>query len=360
MSVYVDHHAATPIDARVQEAMARAREDAWANPSSAHAPGRAARRVVETARERLAAAIGASPADVIFTGGGTEACNLGVLGLGGARVLTTSIEHPAVEASVRALGAVVTTVHLLDGEAPALPLHGVDLACIGWVNHETGTILPIEAYARECRAAGARLFVDATAALGKLPIDVTALGATAVAFASSKIGGPPGVGALWIDREADLAPRHLGGGQERGRRAGSPDPVAIAGLGCAATLVLERLAGMPETALRRDRLERHLAPHGVVNGASGPRVATVTNVSVRGWLGPRLTAALDVEGLHASAGAACSSGVEEPSPVIAAMAPGEPWRAEAAIRLSLGPSTSDADVDEAMAILTRVLARKTS
>lgn len=360
MSVYLDHHAATPLEPEVLEAMARAHHEAWANPSSAHAAGRAARRVLEDARSRVASAIGARPADVVLTSGGTEACNLGVLGLGPVRrALVTSLEHPAVAVAAAALGAELRELSLLDGIAPdALPLEGVDLVCAQWVNHETGTVLPVERWAAQCRGAGVRLFVDACQALGKLPVDVGALGATAVAFAASKIGGPCGAGALYVERGVHVAPRALGGAQERGRRAGTPDVAALAGFGAACEVLPRRLAAMPEVARRRDRLEATLGVHGPINGAGGPRVATVTNVSPRGWNGARLAAALDVEGVRVSHGAACSSGLDAPSAVIAAMYPEDPRRAEAALRVSLGPATSDGDVDAALAALGAVLARR--
>jgi cysteine desulfurase len=367
--VYLDHHAATPMDDEVRAVVDLARREAWANPSSVHAPGRAARAWLERARERVATAIGASAADVVLTAGGTEAINLGVLGVGprARRVVTTEIEHPAVSESIRALeqaGASVIRLAVPHGRAPSEAeldeaLAGADLAALGWVNHETGTVLPIERYAERCRARGVPLVVDATQALGKLPVDVRALGATAVAFASSKVGGPPGAGALWIARDAELRPRILGGGQERGRRAGTPDAATMAGFGAACERLPARLAAMPEVARRRDRLEQALLAAGaVVNGAAGARVATVTNVSLPGWRGPSLVAALDLEGVAAASGAACSSGLDQPSPVLAAMHADEPWRATSALRLSLSPSTSDADVDRAIDALTRVLERR--
>lgn len=364
--IYLDHHAASPLAEGVAATMERARSVAWANPSSIHAAGRAARAVVEGAREQLAAVVGAKPADLVFTAGGTEACNLGVLGLARSprKVLMTSVEHPSVTAAVEALGADVVLLDVFDGRAPEpsqldVLLDGVDLAAIQWVNHETGTILPVAAYAERCRRAGVPLFVDATQALGKVPVRMSELSATAVAFASSKIGGPPAAGALWIARDATLQPRALGGGQERGRRAGSPDPVALAGFGAAAAAVEQRLEAMVSVERRRDRLEGELvAAGGRINGAQGPRVATVTSASFASWRGTSLVAALDLEGLCASSGAACSSGLDQPSPVLAAMFPDAPWRSESALRLSLGPETTDAEIDGALAILRRVLARK--
>lgn len=368
--IYLDHHAASPMDAEIRAVVERARERGWANPSSVHAAGRAARALIEQARTEVAGAIGAQAADVIFTSGGTEAVNLGVLGLvrRPRRIVTSAIEHPSLLEAVGLLerdGAEVITLDVEGGRVETLEaalddaLSGSALACVGWVNHETGTILPVETIAARCRSQGVALFVDATAALGKVDIDVSSLGAHALAIASSKIGGPPAVGALWIAREASLEPQLVGGGQERGRRAGSPDAAAIAGFGAACARVSAKLASMPEVARRRDRLEEALVRHGgVVNGAEGPRVATVTNASLPGWRGRSLVAALDLEGLCASSGAACSSGLDEPSRVIAAMYPDEPWRAESALRLSLAPRTSDEEIEGAIAILDRVLVRK--
>lgn len=365
--IYLDHHAAAPPTAAALAAMKAARTGGWANPSSAHAAGRRARALLEGAREAVAAALGSAPADVVLTGGGTEAVALGVLGLGERvdRVVTTAIEHPAVARSVERLeaaGVTVTWLPVPHGGAPELPageLGPGTLVATQWVNHETGTVLPVGRWAAACRGAGALLFVDATQGFGKLGLDVRALGATAVAVASHKMGGPAGAGALWVERGVDLSPPIAGGEQERGRRPGSPDVVSLAGFGAACEELPARLGAMEAVAARRDRLERALVELGaVVNGAQGPRVATVTNASVEGWRGEHLVAAADLEGLCIASGAACSSGLNEPSPVVAAMYPGEPWRAEGAIRASLGPDTTDEDIEGAAAILARVIRRR--
>ena len=193
--------------------MEAALEDAWANPSSVHGPGRRARALLESARRQLAEAIGAEPADVVFTSGGTEAVNMAVLGAADGqplcRVVTTNVEHPSMAESVAALGRAglaVARLELTGGEPPSLAAleaaidqaDGPVLVALQWVNHEVGTCFPLAAYAELCRARGASLVVDATQALGKLPVDVAALGADAVAFASHKIGGPAGAGALWL------------------------------------------------------------------------------------------------------------------------------------------------------------------
>lgn len=366
--IYLDHHAAGPVSPGATAAMDRARSDGWANPSSIHAAGQRARAVLEGAREAVGAALGAKAADVVLTSGGTEAVNLGVFGLvkGMTRIVTTDIEHPAVLESVRRLeagGMTVTKLHFAGGLAPdpsALSALVDDrtLVAIQWINHETGTVLPVAKYVAAAVARGARVVVDATQAFGKVPVDVTALGAHAVAVASTKIGGPAGAGALWVRRGVDIDPLFAGGAQERGRRPGSPDAVTQAGFGAAAAEVPSRLASMPAIARLRDRLEATLvALGGEVNGAEGPRAATVVNASFRGWRGEALVAALDLEGIAAASGAACSSGLSAPSPVLRALYPNAPWRAESALRLSLGPTTSEDDVARSVAILTRVIPR---
>lgn len=370
--IYLDHHAATPLCEAAAQAMQEAREQAWANPSSVHAAGRKAKAVLERARGQVAGALGAAPADVVLTGGGTEACNLGVQGAwsGQGEVLTTAIEHPAVAEAVARLGrqgAHVKTLQVPAGRPPsadeleAALTPRTRLVALQWVNHETGTVLPVPEYAERCHRAGVPLFVDATQALGKLPVDVTTLGATAVAVASHKIGGPAGAAALWVDRRQALEPVLAGGGQERGRRPGSPDPIAQAGFGAACAHVQARRDAVQGLASVRARLESALEHLGAsVNAASGKRVATVSNVSFRKQRGDMLVAALDVEGVCVSSGAACSSGLSEPSAVLSAMYPQEAWRARGALRFSMGPETEAADVEAALDALRRVLSRTTS
>jgi cysteine desulfurase len=368
---YLDHHAATPLLPSAQREMAEARLRAWANPSSVHAAGRASRALLERARERIARAIHAAPADIVLTAGGTEACNLGVLGAAAgapAELVSTRIEHPAVTEAVRAIeraGSRATWLEVPHGAAPdadsfakLLP-ETTRFAALQWVNHETGTVLPVAAYAARCRERSVRVFIDATQALGKLPVDVEALGADYVAFAAHKIGGPAGAGALWVRRDAPLESLALGGLQERGRRAGTPDVFAQVGFGAACDAIADRLADQPRIARLRDRLEAALLELGARRNAdAGERVATVSNV----WFPDRradvLVAALDVEGLAASSGAACSSGKSEPSPILLAMHPDQPERASSSIRFSFGPETTETDVDFAIAAVRRVLERQ--
>jgi cysteine desulfurase len=390
--IYLDHHAATPILPAVQREMLEAQAHAWANPSSVHTAGRASRALLERARERIATAIGARPADLVLTAGGTEACNLAIFGAPSStfaaaeraahsmraaderdardagELLGTRIEHPAVAEALRSVAArngwQVTWLEIARGLAPSADLFArtlgpnTRLAALQWVNHETGTLLPVAAYAGACRARGVLSFVDATQALGKVPVDVEALGADYVAFAAHKIGGPAGAGALWVRRGAPLESLSIGGSQERGRRAGTPDVLAQVGFGAACEALESRLADQPRIARLRDRLEASLIELGAKrNAAEGARVATATNLYFPGRRSDVLIAALDVEGLAASSGAACSSGKSEPSPVLLAMHPDEPERATSSIRLSFGPETLETDIDFALTCIRRVLAR---
>lgn len=352
----------------VRRAMREAAEVGWANPSSTHAAGRASRRLLEGARDEIAAVIGASPSDVVLTAGGTEACNLGIraVAAGCRRIVSTAVEHPAVQQSVQRFvreggeAVILDVPHGRPPSAEAIAIHldaGAALA-LQWVNHETGTIFPVESYARACRERGARFFIDATQALGKLPVDVEAVGADAMAVAAQKVGGPAGAGACWVRRDLRVERVVEGGSQERGRRPGTPDITSMAGFGAACRLVAARLEAQPTISALRDRIEAALLARGAVcNACDFPRVGTVSNVSFLGWQGPLLAAALDLEGVCVSTGAACSSGLQEPSTVIRAMYPDAQWRAGSALRISLGMETTASDIDAALLALDRVLAR---
>jgi cysteine desulfurase len=365
--IYLDHHAATPLVVAAEQAMAEARERAWANPSSVHAAGREARALLERAREQAAAAVGAKAADIVLTSGGTEACNLGVRGLllrpsSSGRVTLTALEHPAVRAAAEADGTVTQVESPADAwPSPEQALAGMgpgDVLAVQWVNHETGVVLPVHAWAERARARGAAVFVDATQALGKLPVDLRDTPFDAVAFAGQKVGGPAGTGALWVRRGVLLGSLLRGGGQERGRRPGTPNVLGHVGFGAACAALASDPHPLAAIGVLRDRLEAHaLSLGGVVNGAPLPRVPTVTQVAFRGQRADVLVAALDVEGVCASAGAACSSGLTEPIKAVLALHPAEPWRATASVRFSLSHTTSTHEVELAMAALTRVLTR---
>jgi len=365
--IYLDHHAATPVLAAAELAMSEARERAWANPSSVHAAGREARTLLERARDQVACAVGASGSDIVLTSGGTEACNLGVYGLvrrAGSRGRTTltPLEHPAVRAAAEAAGGIT----LLDCRADHWPspeqvvagLVPGDVLAIQWVNHETGVVVPVHSWAEAAKQRGAAVFIDATQALGKLPIDLRSAPFDAVAFAGQKVGGPAGTGALWVRRDAHLASVLFGGGQERGRRPGTPNVLGHVGFGAACAALCADAESLAVTGALRDRLEAHALTLGaVVNGVPLPRVPGVTQVAFAGQRADVLVAALDVEGVCASAGAACSSGLTEPIKALLALHPEQPWRATASVRFSLSRATRLDEVELAMAALTRVLAR---
>jgi cysteine desulfurase len=349
--------------------------DVAGNPSSVHAAGRMARAALERGREQVARAFGAAPSDIVLTSGGTESCNLGITGMlrgtiEGRHIVSTAIEHPAVSTVIAQLerdGARVTRLALPKGVPPtageldAAITPDTALCALQWINHETGTVLPIAQYAALCRERAVPLFVDATQAAGKVAIDLARVPADAVAIASHKLGGPAGAGALFVRKGVDIDPLITGGAQERGRRAGSPDVLAVIGFGAACEAIGQRLnACVPLLALR-ERAEAGLRALGfVINASDGPRSATAVNASLPGTSGPELVVALDLEGVCVSSGAACSSGVAAPSPVLLAMHPDAPERASSALRLSFGPETSAADVDAALDALCRVLARSSS
>lgn len=373
--VYLDWNATTPPHPDVLAAMADAARDGWANPASVHAPGRRARAHVEDAREGVAALVGLDARDVTLTSGGTEANNLALGLLGEGRSLVVSaIEHPSLlrpAERLQAAGVVVARVPpLADGRitaeavgeamARAAERAPVGLVAVQAVNHETGVVHPVEAIAAVVHAAGALLHVDAVQAAGRLE-PASWRGADSVAVAGHKMRGPKGVGALAVRLGLTVRPLLLGGAQERGARPGTQDPVACAGFAAA----LRRAAGGAERyaalASRRDRLEAALIALGERLGApaerngEAARAPHVSNLSWAGWNGPELCAALDLEGVAVSSGAACSAGTAEPSPVLTAMV-GEA-RAASAVRASLGEDTAEADVDAALERWARVLAR---
>jgi cysteine desulfurase len=363
--VYLDWNATSPPLEAVIDAMSAAAKDTWANPSSVHAFGRAARAVVEDAREAVAALFGADARDVVFTSGGTESNNLA---LHASRALVTSrLEHPSVvrvaEALERAGATRVRWLKVLEdgtidlGDLEAALAHEPPGATVALqaVNGETGVVQPVKEAIDLARRHGARAHVDAVQAVGKLA-GLAALGADTLSLAAHKIRGPKGIGALVTLPGARVEPVLVGGSQERGVRPGTVDVVAARGFAVAAAHAsAERHAAI---APLRDRLERGLleALAGACVNGEAARVAHVTNVSVPGWPGPELVAALDVEGVACSSGSACSAGTNEPSPAILAMLGRE--RAGSAVRFSLGETTTEADIDFALDAIRRVAKRR--
>jgi cysteine desulfurase len=361
---YLDANASEPLRPEAKAAMEAAFE-VIGNPSSVHAAGRAARRLLEDSRERIAAAFGAREQDVVFTSGGTEADALGIHSLGhslghaqgsGRRIIVGATEHDAVRAA--AAGAVVLPVDR-DGVADLDVLRALltsgqpALVCLMLANNETGTIQPVAEAAALCRAHNALLHVDAVQGAGRLPVDQTALGCHAIAVSAHKLGGPAGVGALLMSPELSaITPLIAGGGQERGRRGGTPALPAIAGFAAVCDLPFDQ----NRMAAARDRAEAAALRHGaIVCGGGAPRLANTTSLALPGVRADAQVIALDLDGIAVSAGAACSSGKVQTSHVLAAMGLGA--LAGQAIRVSLPWNVTEAAIDAFEAAYARMAAR---
>jgi cysteine desulfurase len=361
--IYLDHNATTPVEPRVLEAMLPLLQEAFGNPSSMHWFGQRARAALDEARAQVAALIGASPAEIVFTGSGTEADNMALRGVAataaGERrgILHTAIEHHAVVHTARALaeeGFPVQAVRVgADGVVDLDDLRArVDertaVVAVMLANNETGAVQPVAEAARIAHEKGALVHCDGVQAAGKVPLDVRALDVDLLALSAHKIYGPKGVGALYVKRGARLKPLLRGGSQERNRRAGTENMAGIAGLGAAARIAREELAeqGQRLGALR-DRLEeRLLAIPGARRNGDGPRVPNTTNVSFEGIEAESLLMALDLLGIAVSTGAACAAGAVEPSHVLRGMGlPAE--RVQGSLRFSLGRSNTEAQIDRA-------------
>ena len=362
--VYLDWNATTPLRPEARAAMAAA-WDFCGNPSSVHAEGRQARRLVEEARAAVADAVGALPRNVVFTSGGTEANALALApglrrgsGLPVERLLVSAIEHASVLAGGRfpteAIGTIgVTGAGLLDLDRLRAKLEGGPPALVSVMlaNNETGAVQPVAEAAEIVHAAGGLLHVDAIQALGKISFDIKALNADLATVSGHKIGGPKGVGAVALaEGVRGLEPWLRGGGQELGHRAGTENVAGIAGFGAAATAAM---GARESDAIRleslRNRLERGLreTTGTIVFSGDVPRLPNTTLFTVPGLKAETAVIGFDLEGIAVSSGSACSSGKVQPSHVLKAMGFG-PEIAEGAVRLSLGWSTSAADIDRCL------------
>jgi cysteine desulfurase len=354
-SVYLDHNATSPIRPEALEA-ATAALMAGGNPSSVHAAGRAARARVEQARSQVAALIGAPASTVVFTSGGTEANALAIdsaVASGSRRLLISAIEHDAVLETAKASGAAVELLPVradgrLDLDALASRLatwdavEGSPFVALMLANNETGVIQPVAEAAVLVREAGGWLHVDAVQAAGRIAIDSRALGADTLAVSSHKLGGPGGAGALTFGPRAKLVRRLHGGGQERGRRAGTENVAGLAGFGAAAEAALRDLEAAAAQAEWRDAAEAALVAAGAVSvGGQAPRLPNTLCVAAPGFPAELQVMTLDLAGIMVSAGSACSSGKVKASHVLLAMGLDE--LAGAAIRVSGGWSTEASD-----------------
>lgn len=342
--IYLDHNATTPLRPEAKAAMARAMEGIG-NPSSGHGFGRAQRRVLEDAREAVAALCGAQPANVVFTSGGSEANNTVLRGTDPRAVFVSAVEHASVlDAREDRLIAPVNIDGTVDVAGLAELLAGVSapaLVSVMAVNNETGVIQPIEAVAEAVRAAGARLHVDAVQAAGKIPLAPIVEAADWISLSAHKFGGPIGAGALIVREARPFEPLIKGGGQERRRRAGTENVVAIAGFGAAANVAGDLSQTVAITALR-DQIETSIAGDAKVYGADAPRVGNTLCVGMPGVAAETQVMSFDLAGIAVSAGSACSSGKVEPSHVLLAMGASRQQATEA-VRVSFGWSSQASD-----------------
>lgn len=370
--VYLDWNATTPPLDEVVAAVREAMQSTWANPSSIHADGRRARSLVEDARQSVAELVGFDPRDVVLTAGATEASNIALRsafsGAGSSRTLVTSrAEHPSIvrvaealeaegRAKVRWLALLSDATIDLDDFQAALDDESVALCAVQWVNHETGAVQPIDAVMEATARRGIPLHVDVAQGLGKMAQPAWPRHTT-LAASAHKFRGPQGVGALVGRRLSALEPLLRGGGQERGLRPGTVAVALAAGFGVAARHAQEGPRAYAELGPLRDAFEVGVlsvaSGASVIRGAS--RVPHVTTIAFEGWQSAELVAALDLAGVSASGGSACSAGTLEPPAVIRATR-GEST-ARASVRFSIGPTTGRASLDRAVRAIADVCAR---
>jgi len=362
---YLDWNATAPLRAEAAEAMAEALRRAG-NPSSVHRWGRAARQAIERARAQVAGLVGAAPAEVIFTSGGTEANHLALRGVGDRRIFVSAIEHDSVrEAAPEATTIPVTPEGVVDLAALETQLASdarPALVSIMLANNETGAIQPIAEAAAIARRHGALFHCDAIQGAGKIAVDFRGLGVDLLSISAHKLGGPQGVGALVAREGVALAALQRGGGQERGRRAGTENGPGIVGFGVAAELAVRESVSSAGIAELRDAAEAALsavAPDARTFAKSAPRLPNTLCIAMSGVAASTQVMALDLAGIMVSAGAACFSGQVRRSHVLAAMG-ASPEEAESAIRVSLGRSTTPAEIEQLVDAWTALYRRTRS
>ena len=372
--IYLDHNATTPVLPAVIDRMAAVLRDEYGNPSSVHHFGQQAKAILDEARTSVAVLIGAEPAEVVFTSGGTEGDNASIRGVaealessGRRHLITSSIEHEAVLNTVKALARRGWKTTILPVDQSGIVSLDVlrqaltdetALVSVMHANNEIGTIQPVAELARLAHERGALFHTDAVQSAGKIPVDVKVLGVDLLTISAHKFYGPKGVGATWIRRGLRLVPLLTGGKHERNRRAGTENVAGIAGMGVAAQAAR---AKMTEEAARlaplRDRLEERVVasvPGTAINGAREPRVPNTTNISFDRVEAESLLIALDLAGVAVSTGSACSSGTLEPSHVLKAMG-FPPHRTQNSIRFSLGAANTDADIERVITVLPGIV-----
>jgi len=369
---YCDHNATAPLRPEAREAVERALS-LTGNPSSVHAGGRAARAMAEAAREAVARLAGAKSESVIFTSGATEANALALWGVVEAamdagkpiaRIMVSAIEHKSVLKTAEAIAERVAGIRLemvpvtvngvLDVEALTILLHGEGRALVAVMaaNNETGVVQPVTEISRLCRASGALLLVDAVTAAGKMPLDAGLC--DYMSLSGHKLGAPQGVGALIVG--GPLVPQLVGGGQQKGLRAGTENLSGIAGFGAAAKAALSNDEERTRLATLRDSFEHTLKvtlPEAVILGANAPRLCNTSNIVLPGLAAENMVIALDLDGVMVSSGSSCSSGKIAASHVLAAMGKGD----LSSIRVSFGWNSSQDDADAVVASLVKLWQR---
>ena len=373
--VYLDHAATTPVDPEVAEAMTRVLRETHGNPSSIYAEGRAARALVDGAREQVADAIGAHPSEVVFTSGGTEADNLALRGRlkvedGRDGLVTSAIEHHAVIDTARDLAAHgqarlsvigVDRHGLVDPEAIREAVdEQTSLVSVMHANNEIGTIEPIEAIGEICRERGVTFHSDAVQSVGALAFDVRKIPVDLVSINAHKFYGPKGVGALYVRRGTRIATTQTGGGQEKGRRTGTENVAGVVGLGVAMRIARERQTSESGRQSRlRDRIIAGVTGRiedAVLTGHPTRRLPNNASFCIAGTEGEALIVGLDLEGFSVSSGSACTSGETEPSAVLLALGLDREL-AKGSLRVTVGRETTEAAVDSFLAALARVVGR---
>jgi len=374
MRIYFDHNATTPVDPAVAEAVARVMTDTFGNASSVHHFGQQAKAVLDEARSAVASLIAAEPSEIVFTSGGTESDNFALRGVaealeptGRRHLIASSIEHEAVLVTLRALArrGWRTTLLSVDQSGIVKPealaeamTDDTAIVSVMHANNEIGTIQPITELARLAHGRGALFHTDAVQSIGKIPVDVRALGVDLLSLSAHKFNGPKGVGALWIKRGARVTSVMTGGKHERSRRAGTENVAGIAGLGVAAQLAARKVTTeSSRLGPLRNRLEENILAKvsgTAINGVREPRVPNTTNISFEAVEAESLLIALDLEGVAVSTGSACSSGTLEPSHVLRAMGLPSP-RTQNSIRMSLGAGNTEDEVDYVVSKLPAIV-----
>jgi cysteine desulfurase len=374
MRIYLDHNAGAPIRPEVRDAIAAVVAAGEANPASVHQSGQRARRSLEQARAEVADLIGAAARDIVFTSGGTESNNLAIHGMASAharrrRIVSSAIEHSSILAPLKLLESRGFDVVLIppdrNGRIASETVEAVLdadtlMVTLGRANSEVGTIQPTAAIAAAAKRAGALIHVDAAQAVGRIPVIVDELGCDLLTISGHKLGAPAGIGALYVRQGTAIASIILGGPQEAGMRAGTPNLLGAVALGAAARAVRAELEkeSLCVATLARRLLERLRAaiPGLRLNGAAADRIANTLNLSFPGVLGESMLIALDLEGVEVSMGSACAAGAIEPSHVLLAMGL-DAGEARSSLRLSLGWSTSALEIERAAEVIPRVWRR---